>query len=223
MGHCHENEARYGDLSRAYARALLHADEIAAERAVRDAIDAKLTTAEIDEEIIAPALWLVGELWERGELSIADEHIAAEISIRMLAMHREAQRVVRSRWRQRVLLATPGGEHHVVALRMIADLLREAGYAVIMLGSDVPPGALAESAERYEPEVICLSSTMPGGADAVLACVDAVIETWPNAGFVLGGRSLTSRVRARPRLDVCERVGDAVEAVDAIVKRADLN
>src|SRR5690242_6675666 len=102
MGHCHENEARYGDLSRAYARALLHADEIAAERAVREAIDAKLTTAEIDEEIIAPALWLVGELWERGEIGIADEHIATEISIRMLALHREAQRVMRSRWRQRV-------------------------------------------------------------------------------------------------------------------------
>jgi hypothetical protein len=48
MGHCHENEARYGYLSRAYARALLHADDTAAERAVRDAIDATLTTAEID-------------------------------------------------------------------------------------------------------------------------------------------------------------------------------
>lgn len=223
MGHCREDETRYGDLSRAYARALLHGDEIAAERAIRDAIDAKLSIGEIDDEIIAPALWLVGELWERGEIGIADEHLATEISIRMLALHREAQRVVHARRRQRVMLAAPGGEQHVVALRMTGDLLREAGYAVVMLGADVPADALAVAAERFEPDVICLSSTMPGGADAVLATIDTVLQTSPGTGFVVGGSGLTARVRSRPRIDVCRRVSDVVEAVDAMVKRADLN
>ena len=40
-----------------------------------------LTAAEIDDEIIAPALWLIGDLWERGQISVADEHIATEITI----------------------------------------------------------------------------------------------------------------------------------------------
>ena len=46
----------------------------------------------IDDEIIAPALWLVGDLWERGDISIADEHLATEISLRVLALAREARR-----------------------------------------------------------------------------------------------------------------------------------
>src|SRR4051812_15621672 len=51
---CGEHEARYVRFGRAYAAALLTADEVAAELAIRDAVAAKLTTAEIDEEIIAP-------------------------------------------------------------------------------------------------------------------------------------------------------------------------
>src|SRR5918995_2857738 len=116
------------ELGQAYARALLAGDEVGAELAIRDALDARLTTAQIDDEIIAPALWLVGRLWARGDISVADEHLATEISLRVLALQREAQRTVRGREGRKVLLAAPEGEVHTVALQMIANLLRDAGY-----------------------------------------------------------------------------------------------
>ena len=40
---------------------------------------------------------------------------------------------------------------------------------------------------------------------------------------MIGGRGLTSRLRGHPGIEVCERVTDAVEAVDAMVKRAAMN
>jgi methanogenic corrinoid protein MtbC1 len=122
-----------------------------------------------------------------------------------------------------VLLAAPTAELHVVALRMTGDLLRDAGYDVVMLGADVPAPALAVSATRHRPDVICMSSTMPGGGDQLLISMDEVQRTWPRAGFVLGGRSLTSRLRSLPGVEICGRVTDAVEAVDALVKRAATN
>jgi len=112
-------QAKVGALGRAFADALLAADEAAAEIAIREAMEAGLETAQIDDEIIAPALWHVGELWERGEISVADEHLATEISIRVLALQREAQRVARTRGDHRIVLAAPPGELHVVALRMV--------------------------------------------------------------------------------------------------------
>ena len=217
------HEAKVSELGRAYAGALLRGDEIAAEIAVREAMEAKLSTAEIDDEIIAPALWLVGELWERGEISVADEHIATEISIRVLALQREAQRVTQARGAHRVMLAAPAGELHVVALRMIGNLLRDAGYHVVMLGADVPTQALAASASRHKPDVICLSATMPGGGDRALIAIHEVQQEWPDAGFVIGGSGLTARMRSRPGIEVCRRVSEVVEAVDAMVKRAHLN
>src|SRR4051812_50114888 len=54
-------------IGRAYAEALLSGDEVAAEVAIREALAAKLSSSQIDEEVIAPAMWLIGELWQRRE------------------------------------------------------------------------------------------------------------------------------------------------------------
>ena len=148
-------------LERAFVAALLAGDEVAAETTIREAMDARLSAAEIDEGIIAPALWLLGALWERGEISVADEHLATEIALRVLALQREADRVAAARRGHRVLLATPSGERHVVALRMVSNLLSGAGYWIVMLGADVPADALVASVLRHRPDVICLSATMP--------------------------------------------------------------
>jgi methanogenic corrinoid protein MtbC1 len=210
-------------IGRAYAEALLAGDEVAAEVAIRDALHARLSTAEIDELIIAPALWLIGQLWERNEISVADEHIATEISLRVLALQREAARLARARRKHLVMLAAPCGELHVVALRMVHNLLREAGYDALMLGADVPPGALAYAAQRHRPDVLCLSATMAGGSDQVLVAIHEVQQACPGATYIVGGRGLTSRLHARAGIAVCERVSDVVESVDALIKRADLN
>ena len=229
MGHRRENdsqeprESRITAIAGAFAEALLAADEVAAEIAIREAMDAGLGTAEIDEKVIVPALWLVGELWERGKISVADEHIATEITVRVLALQREAQRVAQSRAGRRALLATPAGELHLVALRMVANLLRGAGYDVVMLGADVPAIALAAAARRLDAQVICMSLTMPGRAAQVLNAIDEVRRARPSAAFVVGGRGLSVEWQLRPEVHVCGRVSEAVEAVDAMVKRARLN
>jgi MerR family transcriptional regulator, light-induced transcriptional regulator len=214
---------RIKELADAFAEALLAGDEVAAEIAIREAMEAELSSAQIDEQLIAPALWLVGELWERGKISVADEHLATEISVRVLALQREMQRVARSRAGHRVMLATPMGELHVVALRMVENLLRGAGYEVVMLGPDVPAAALGDVAKRLRTDVVCLSLTMSGSSDEILRAIDNVRRVVPSAGFVVGGRGVTDEGHRRPQVHVCGRVSDVVEAVDAVVKRATLN
>jgi methanogenic corrinoid protein MtbC1 len=122
-----------------------------------------------------------------------------------------------------VMLAAPSGELHVVALRMVHNLLREAGYDALMLGADVPPQALAYAARRHRPDVLCLSATMAGGSDQVLVAIHEVQQACPGVTYIAGGRGLTSRVHPRAGIAVCERVSDVVESVDALIKRADLN
>ncbi|HYB25308.1 MAG TPA: cobalamin-dependent protein [Solirubrobacteraceae bacterium] len=229
MGHRREKDSpeprksRITAIAEAFAQALLAADAVAAEIAIREAMDASLSTAEIDERVIAPAQWLVGELWERGEISVADEHIATEITVRVLALQREAQRVAQARGGRRVMLATPAGELHVVALRMVENLLSGAGYDVVMLGADVPAIALAAAARRLDAQVICMSLTVPGRADQVLNAIDEVRRATPSAAFVVGGRGLSGEWQLRPEVHFCARVSEAVEAVDAMAKRAGLN
>lgn len=229
MGHHPQHDARWAsdaniaELASAYARALLLGDEVAAEVAIREAMDANLSTAEIDDKVMTPALWLVGDLWERGKLSVAEEHIATEISLRVLALQREAQRVAESRSERRILLGAPSGELHVVALRMVANLLRGAGYDTVMLGPDVPAHTLGSVARRHRVSVVCMSWTMYGRTDEVLNAIDDVQRVWPSAGFVVGGRGVSVERQLRPQVQVCKRVSEAVETVDALVQRAALN
>ena len=137
----------------------------------------------------------------------------------MLALQREAQRVAQTRGGHRVLLAAPAGELHVVALRMVDNLLRDAGYDVAMLGADVPTEALATLGEpppaaRRLPDLDDARRGRRGaGGDRRSCSADGL-----TLGFVIGGGGLASRGHSRPGIDVCRRVSDAVEAVDAMIR-----
>ncbi len=126
-----------------------------------------------------------------------------------------------------MLLAAPGGEQYLVALRMIANLLQDAGYEVIMLGADVSGDALQDAVSRHRPHVICLSATLPPGADELPGLIQRLSEHNPQTGFVIGGRGLDPTVIGElstlPRTHACQRLSEIVESVDALVKRADLN
>ena len=227
MGH-RDNEsrqqpARIGAFARMYADALVAGDEVAAEIAIREAMDANLGAAAIDDEIIAPALWRVGELWERGDISVADEHLASEITLRVLALHREVTRVAQDRQGHQIMLATPAGELHTIALRMVGELLRGAGYPIVMLGANVPAHALVACVKRHRPDVLCLSATMPEMSGPMSRAIDQVREAVPSVQFVIGGGTLKAGPLARPGVVVCQRVSEAVEAVDASVKHAQVN
>jgi len=68
-----------------------------------------------------------------------------------------------------------------------------------------------------------MSLTMPGRSDQALDAIDEVRRARPSAAFVIGGRGLSVEWPLRPEVQVCGRVSEAVEAVDAMVKRAGLN
>jgi methanogenic corrinoid protein MtbC1 len=210
-------------LRQTFTRALLAGDSEAAERAVRAAMQAGLSPAEIDVELIAPALFLVGEKWTTGEITVADEHLATEIAMRVLALQREAYRTIQRRWRRRVLLIAPEGERHVVGLHMAADLLLAAGYDTYMLGADVPLVDIGRAAVRHAAEVVCFTATMPDTVERLDAAIDYLRGARPGCAVVLGGNAVTFEVATGWGATVCPDVSTAVASVDALVHRAPLN
>jgi methanogenic corrinoid protein MtbC1 len=208
---------------RAYTEAILAADEARAHEVVREAVTAGATAAEIDEHVIAPALWHVGELWRRGDITVAEEHLATEISIRVLTLQREARRVVRGRGEYRVLLGTPAGERHDVALRMVANLLDAAGYETLWLGSDIPAEEFAVCAGRLAPDVVCLSVSDRSRTGELQRAIERIRHHAPQAGYVIGGRGLSSPRSTSPDTRACAHVSDAIDAADAVMKRATFN
>lgn len=216
-------DERLGLLQQAFADALLRGDEALAADAMSQAIESSFAEDEIDDHIVAPALRLVGDLWAEGELGIADEHLATEISLRVLALQREAFRVARRRASHRVLFAAVEGEQHVVGLRMAASLALHAGFDVRMLGPDLPIHALLAALGRHEPGVVGLTATMPGSAARMVEAVETLDAAARGVGIVVGGAAVDRRFELLPGVTVCRHVSDLVGRVEALVQRAGAN
>jgi MerR family transcriptional regulator, light-induced transcriptional regulator len=210
-------------LRESFTRALLAGDPAAAERVVREAMDGGLTAAEIDMELIAPALFMVGDRWATGELSVAEEHLASEIALRVLALQRERRRALRRRRTHRVVLLAPQGERHVIGLNMVCDLLFAAGFDTRILGADVPLADVAPAVARYAPDVVAMTATMPASGERLDAAMDYLRAARPDTGILLGGPGASFEIAAAWNASVCADLSTVVETVDALVAHAPLN
>lgn len=210
-------------LSDQYLRALLAGDAADADRVVAEAIGAGMRPADLYALVITPAMYAIGELWARGDIGVADEHLATSITTRVVALAAHAADVADERRRARVLVATVEGEAHVLGAQMVAALLEEAGYEVLMLGGDLPAAALVDAVEVRRPQVIALSATMPDRR-GVLAATVAHLRAFDRRLCVVVGGAAADPLPGMPDPGVqASDLAHVIEAADALRRRPGLN
>ena len=115
-------------------------------------------TGAVLRDVVLPYLRGVGERWECGEATVAQEHFASSfLEGWMLSMARG--------WgqsgRRRAMLACIPGERHVLGLIGFGLALRDLGWRITYLGADTPLPALERAADAVRPDVIVLASALP--------------------------------------------------------------
>jgi DNA-binding transcriptional MerR regulator len=120
-----------------------------------DNLLSRLSVAAVLRDVIQPTLREIGDRWERGEVSVAQEHFAAHLLRgRLLALA--------SRWDQgvgpRALLACAPGELHDLPLVMFGLALRERGWRILFLGADTPLEVVASTASAEKSDLVVLAS-----------------------------------------------------------------
>jgi MerR family transcriptional regulator, light-induced transcriptional regulator len=155
-----------------------------------------MTTPELYQRVITPAMHEIGALWEKGALTVADEHLATALTHRVLAALRAPVRGGASGdgregvgSGRRVMLAAVQGEQHALGLRMAADIAEDAGFHAIYLGADVPTDALLQAITSLSPDLVALAATMPDLAPRLEEVCAAVHRAHPQVEFLVGGRA----------------------------------
>jgi methylmalonyl-CoA mutase cobalamin-binding domain/chain len=171
-----------------YARALRDGDARGALAVVDALIDAGASFDAICEEVLRPALYEIGDLWERAEIGVADEHLAAAISETVLACI-GALSAVPLEGEPRVLVACTDGEWHALGARMVGEALAAAEWSVHYLGASTPPDAIARAVVQRGVEILALSTTMADNLPAVARTIDAVRDAAPGIRIVVGGQA----------------------------------
>lgn len=99
----------------------------------------------------------VGDRWETGEVSVAEEHLTSGRLLRAIEMMTESNQAEENS--PVCILATLSGERHTLGLALVELCMREAGYQTIWLGAETPTESLCDLIERIEPRVVTLSGS----------------------------------------------------------------
>lgn len=204
-------------LARAYLEALRAADAAGAYRIATRALDEGMSLAGLYQGVVAPAMYELGRLWEKGAITVADEHLATAVTHRVLAALRPpgfvSQGFDPDSYRLRAMLAAVQGEQHALGLRMAADLLEDAGYQTLYLGADVPSEALLQALATFSPDLLALSATMPESAGTLEKVASRVRDEYPELRLLVGGQASASpQVRVGTPIDDLERLGELVRS-----------
>lgn len=165
-------------------------------------IEAALTSgAELDEvylDIIGPAMVSIGERWERGELDVADEHLATGVAFRLVG--RLGPRFVRrGRTRGAIVIGAPAGEGHALPVALLADLVRLSGWEVSDLGADVPDASFVHAVSTT-PDLVAVgisvthAASVPAASSLVAALRSSAAVTARGVMLVVGGKAVEDDV-----------------------------
>jgi methanogenic corrinoid protein MtbC1 len=208
----------------AFLQALLSGDERAADIAARSAIEAGLDEIAVSERVIAPALESVSQMSQGGLITERDGVAAERISMRVLALQREAFRRTLERGSEEILLGELEGDPPTPELSDAAAVLRQAGFKVRHLGSGLPILSLTQTVARHRPHAVVLHVV---GRDVALLLdyvLDEIDLHAPDTNVLVGGPGLPEGVpEDEGNLMGWERPRDIVTKLDSLVLQPTLN
>ena len=173
-------------------------------QAILDRIIAATTIDTLLGEVVLPYLHDLGERWERGEASVAQEHFASGVLRgRLLGLGRG--------WGLGIgptaVVACLPGEQHDLGPIAFGLALRARGWRIAYLGADTPIATVAEASRRIDPALVVLSAATPDRVDAALP---RLIELGRRHRVALGGAGAHDAdgitVLSGPAVDEADRV-----------------
>lgn len=139
-------------------------------------------------EVLGPALQEVGSRWQRGLISVAQEHLATAIVSSVMAI--VAPRLIEPPpIGRRAVLACTDGELHDVGLRMVGDFLEADGWDVLLLGALTPPDALQRLVADRAPDVVGLSTALTTHLASAAEAIAAMRRLETPLFVMVGGRA----------------------------------
>lgn len=168
---------------------LVAGDEGGAWQLIEGALGAGASAESVLLDLVSPAMREVGGRWEAGALSVADEHRASVVAMRLigrlgpLARHRGVGRGT-------VVVGAPPGERHQLPVAIAADVLRARGFDVIDLGCDVPAPTWAAPALESRVVAVAIGVSGPGHDRAIRAVLRSVSAVAPTLPRLAGGAGL---------------------------------
>jgi len=147
--------------------------------------------AEFLEEVLMPLLYEVGQLWHRGRLSAAQEHVVSIAARRAVQWLLDAYEAAPDA--PVALITTVVGEEHEFGALMASIVALDEGWRVSYLGTSLPAAEIVGAARRVDAAFVALSLVNTAHVEQAVREVASVRAALPaTVPVVIGGAGAAS-------------------------------
>lgn len=140
---------------------------------------------EVADRWILPQLTRIGEAWESGRLSVAQEHFASAGLMRAISAVFDAAPTAPTG--PTVLVGLPPGDRHQIALFTFATCLKRRGVNVVYLGADIPVDEWVRAADGRGARGAVIGVTGERFVERAQTVVDQLAAVTPPLSVWVGG------------------------------------
>ncbi len=157
------------------------------QRALEDA-EVALSRPRFIEQLIAPLLQKIGELWRDGTLRVIHEHMATAVTRSFLGNVRSAYEVPETA--PGVVTTTPVGQLHELGALMASATASAEGWRVTYLGPNLPAEEIAAAARQNQARAVALSIIYPADDPRLEPELQKLRRLLPgDVALLIGGRA----------------------------------
>jgi DNA-binding transcriptional MerR regulator/methylmalonyl-CoA mutase cobalamin-binding subunit len=149
-----------------------------------------LELGELIEDLVAPLLREIGEMWADHQLSPYHEHLASTLIRQTLG-----QMLAETRPEEAaplIVATTPAGQRHEIGAVLAALAALAEGWRVVYLGPDLPAEDIARAAEETSASAIALSIVYNEGDPKIDKELKLLRDSLPEAFVIFVGGAAAS-------------------------------
>lgn len=147
---------------------------------VSEAMERGASLTQACVQIIQPAMYHVGHLWQHNKISVSQEHLASAISQNVLVGAYMKADFLPANGKTAVF-ACVEGNYHALGLRVLSDAFETRGWDVAFLGPNLPTQDLLRDVDRRRPALLALSASLPGHLSTAKKTIEALRAEMGNA------------------------------------------
>lgn len=139
------------------------------------------------QDVLAPLLARIGDLWQTGDLRILHEHLASVVVREFLLAVPASHGLPASA--PRLVLTTPSGCQHEFGALLAAGTAASKGWQVTYLGPNLPAAEVAAAVLAVRAKALALSVIYPADDVQLPAELRRLRQLLPELPVVVGGRA----------------------------------
>jgi methanogenic corrinoid protein MtbC1 len=149
------------------------------------------------DKLLKPAMYRIGDLWQKGQLDVATEHASTNTAIGLIKIINE--RIITAKTKEsssqyKAVICTPDGELHGLACNMIESLLLNNGFKVYNISSSIPTDEGIQYIHDVRPDIVFISVTLSENIRSAERLIQQIQTKYNNKlPIVVGGSALNNR------------------------------